>query len=125
MIARAREHFGDAPIKSVRFPGVHGRVVSVFFVDVGNSRPRATDQIMLNGYTGEPLGVYDATTSPAASRVLDWALPIHTGEFLGLPGRLLFLVAAFALQMLALTGFVQWWQRRQRRRAATNAVTGP
>jgi uncharacterized iron-regulated membrane protein len=119
VVARAREQSGNAPIKSVRFPGLHGRVVSVYFVDVGNSRPRATDQIVFDGYSGETLGTYDASTAAPVSRALDWALPIHTGEWLGLPGRILFLLAAVALQALAITGLLQWWQRRQRRRSVT------
>ena len=119
VIERARERFGDAPIKSVRFPGLHGRVVSVYFVDVGNSRPRATNQIMLNGYSGETLHTYEAAKAPAANRTLDWVLPVHTGEFLGFPGRILLLLAAVALQALAITGLLQWWQRRQRRRTVT------
>ena len=118
VIARAREQIGDAPIKSVRFRA-QDRVVAVYSVDVSNTRPRATNQILLNGYTGEILGSYDASVAPLANRTLDWALPIHTGEFLGLPGRVLWLLAALALQALAITGLLQWWQRRQRRRTVT------
>lgn len=120
LVARAREQFGDAHLKSVRFPGGHGRVVAAYFVGT-NPRPRATDQIHMNAYTGETLAIYDATRVPAASRALDWALPIHTGEFLGFPGRIVFVLAAIALQMLTLTGVWQWWQRRQRRRAGMTA----
>jgi uncharacterized iron-regulated membrane protein len=41
-------------------------------------------------------------------------LPIHTGEALGLPGRLIQLAGALALAALAITGPVMWWHRKSK-----------
>jgi uncharacterized iron-regulated membrane protein len=107
----------------VRFPGGHGRVVIVYLQASGTTRPRATDQIWFNGYTGEPLATYEAGSVASGTAFLEWALPIHTGQALGGPGRVVFLFGALGLQALVITGFLQWLQRRRRRQRAALAPT--
>jgi len=113
LVADARQRYANAAIKNVRFPGGHGRVVNVFLETSSTTRPRASDQLWYDGYTGEVLGRYEAASLPAGNRVFDWLLPIHTGEVFGLFGRLLFMLAALALPALAVTGAWQWWIRRK------------
>lgn len=120
IVAAVRARHGNARIKSVRFPGGHGRVALVILDVSAGTRPRGSDQIWLDGYTGETLGMYEAAKLPAGNQFTDWMLPIHSGEALGLPGRVLFLLTAFALQALAITGVLQWLTRRQLRRAVTS-----
>lgn len=115
VIAAARLRYGDAPIKQVRFPGGHGRVVAVFFETSSTTRPRASDQIWLDGYTGSMLGVYEAGSLPAGNVFLDWMLPIHSGEVFGIVGRVLFLFGGLCLSGLAVTGVWQWFERRRLR----------
>jgi vanillate O-demethylase ferredoxin subunit len=122
-VARAHAKFGDSLIKSVRFPGGHGRVVAVYLQAAGTTRPRATDQIWFNRYTGEQLGIYEAAALPAATTFLDWMLPIHSGQALGVPGRVLFLICGLTLTGLSLTGVLQWLLRRRlERHPAGNAL---
>jgi len=122
-VARAHVKFGDSLIKSVRFPGGHGRVVAVYLQAAGTVRPRATDQIWFNRYTGEQLGVYEAAALTPATTFLDWMLPVHSGQALGTPGRVLFLMCGLTLSGLALTGFLQWFLRRRlERHPAGNAL---
>jgi uncharacterized iron-regulated membrane protein len=115
VIAAARTRYGDAQIKNVRFPGGHGRVVAVFFKTPSTTRPRASDQIWLDGYTASPLGVYEAGNLPAGNVVIDWMLPIHSGEVFGIVGRVLFLLGALCMSGLAVTGIWQWFERRRMR----------
>jgi vanillate O-demethylase ferredoxin subunit len=115
VIAAARERYGDARIKNVRFPGGHGRVVAVFFETPSTTRPRASDQVWLDGYTAATLGRYEAGTLPAGNVVLDLMLPIHSGEVFGIVGRVLFLFGALCLSGLAITGVWQWFERRRLR----------
>jgi vanillate O-demethylase ferredoxin subunit len=115
IIATARQRYGDAPIKNVRFPGGHGRVVAVFFETPSTTRPRASDQIWLDAYTASTLGLYEAGSLPTGNVVLDWMLPIHSGEVFGIVGRVVFLLGALCLSGLALTGVWQWFERRRLR----------
>lgn len=110
----AREAYG-VPVRNVRFPGGNGRVVLVYLQAMGTVRPRATDQIWFDGYTGKVLATYDAMAVSSGTRLLDWTIPVHTGQALGLPGRIVFLLAAIGLQGLVITGFLQWLERRRAR----------
>ena len=113
IVAAAQGRYSQAQVRNVRFPGGHGRVVAVFMNAADNTRPRASNQVWLNGYTAEVLGAYEAQKVPAGNGFIDWMLPIHTGEFLGMPGRIVFLLAGLTLAGLATTGLWQWWERRK------------
>jgi vanillate O-demethylase ferredoxin subunit len=115
IIAAGRKRYGEAAIKNVRFPGGHGRVVAIFFETPSTSRPRASDQIWLDGYTAATLGVYEAGSLPAGNVILDLMLPIHSGEVFGIVGRVVFLLGALCLSGLAATGVWQWIERRRMR----------
>jgi uncharacterized iron-regulated membrane protein len=113
IVAAAQARYSPAQVRNVRFPGGHGRLVVVFMNAADSTRPRASNQVWLNGYTAEVLGAYEAQRVPAGNRFIDWMLPIHTGEFLGMPGRIVFLLAGLTLAGLATTGLWQWWERRK------------
>jgi vanillate O-demethylase ferredoxin subunit len=118
LVTDARQRYENAQVRNVRFPGGHGRVVTIFLATASTTRPRASDQLWYDGYNGEVLGAYEAGSVPAGNRIFDWLLPIHTGEFLGLFGRLLFFAAALALAALTITGLWQWVLRRRLQQAA-------
>lgn len=113
ILASARARYGEAAIRNVRFPGGTGRIVNIFFDVPESAKPRASNQIWLDGYTAEPIGFYEAAALPPGNSFLDWMLPVHSGEFLGLGGRLLFLIGAVALPGFAITGLWMWLKRRR------------
>jgi uncharacterized iron-regulated membrane protein len=116
LVASAQARYGGMPVRNVRFPGGHGRVVTVFVK--ADTRPRASNQIWFDGYTGQALGTYEAEAVPSGNVLFDWMLPIHSGQAFGLLGRLLFLLAALTLPGLAITGWLQWYKRTQMLREA-------
>ena len=107
-------------IKSVRFQG-NGRIVAVYFQSRMTYPPRATDHVWLNACSAKVLAVDDQTRNGAGDNVFDWALPIHSGEWLGLPGRLLSWSAALALTAMAISGYILWILRTLRRRNGRSA----
>jgi vanillate O-demethylase ferredoxin subunit len=124
-VASAHAKYGESMVKSVRFPGGHGRVIAVYLQAAGTVRPRATDQIWFDGYSGAQIGSYEAATLPAGTTFLDWMLPVHTGQALGFGGRLLFFVGGLGLAGLGVTGFVQWLLRRRLERHSELAARLP
>ena len=55
----------------------------------------------------------------------DWMLPLHFGEFGGLPTRILWAVGGLMPALLLTTGVIMWWKPRwwPRRRQARSSET--
>jgi len=117
VVAAVRGEAGGLPVRNVRFPGGHSRVVLVFLEDAGAGRPRAVRQVWADGYTGAVLATYGAGSAAPGNAFLDWMLPLHAEIAAGLPGRLLVLAGGLALAALAGSGVWIWWRKRGFRRS--------
>jgi vanillate O-demethylase ferredoxin subunit len=113
LVASAQERYANAPIRNVRFPGGHDRIVVIYADATSTTRPRATNQIWYDGYTGAVLGTYEPAALPSGNLIFDALLIVHTGEIFGWFGRLLVAMAALMLVTLAISGVWQWWLRRR------------
>ncbi|MBL8642359.1 MAG: PepSY domain-containing protein, partial [Rhodospirillaceae bacterium] len=123
-VAAAAQTYEDgARLKSVRFTARKTGPVTVHLHSKTLSRPRAADRVLVDACTGVVLGAKDADLVPWGDQVLDWLLPIHTGEWLGLPGRILMLVMALSLIGLGVTGYVIWSARNAKSRTKQTAAT--
>lgn len=120
-VAVAQSRRPGQTIKSVRFQG-KGRIVAVYFQSRITYPPRATDHVWINACSAKVMAVSDQTRNGAGDDVFDWSLPIHSGEWLGLPGRLLSWSAALALITMAVSGYTLWILRILRR---SPAKSGP
>ena len=119
-IAAAQGRRPGQAIKSVRFQG-NGRIVAVYFQSRMTYPPRATDHVWINACSAKVLAMDDQTRNSAGDNVFDWSLPVHSGEWLGLPGRLLSWSAALALTTMAISGYFLWIVRTLRRRNGRSA----
>jgi uncharacterized iron-regulated membrane protein len=113
VLEAARARHGDRPVVAARFPFADSSVVITYAVPANASRPRATDQTWLNGYTAEILATHDASALSPATEMFEWIVPIHSGQAFGLTGRIAFLVTGLALATLVASGFLQWNARRR------------
>lgn len=73
-------------------------------------------QVAVDPYTGRILHRATPVSGGAGNVFLQWQWPLHSGQFLRLPGRLLVLFCGFGCAVLFVTGVIRW---RQKRRAAT------
>jgi uncharacterized iron-regulated membrane protein len=119
-IARRPDHV----IKSVRFPGKAGAVVAVYFRTRGVADPRATDHVWVEACNATVLREKSSLTAPAGTRFFGSVFWLHTGEWLGVPGRILSLLGALTLVGLVVTGVLQWASRtaKMRRNRAAKAA---
>ena len=111
--AGAARRPGEA-IKSVRFPGKGGKVVAVYLRSTELNDARATDHVWVDACTAKVLRVKTAATEASGSRFFNGLLHIHTGQWLGLAGRLLVLFAAATVAGLGITGYIQWVSRTRK-----------
>ncbi|TGN94217.1 PepSY domain-containing protein [Burkholderia sp. USMB20] len=78
--------------------------------------------VWVDAYTGTVIGARDVATQSAGDTLLGWLHPLHSGEALGLPGRIAVLVSGFALPLLFVTGVLRWRQKSTAKRAGTSDV---
>ena len=55
----------------------------------------------------------DPLRGPAGDRLIAWLFPLHSGEALGLAGRIAWTVFGVAPALLFVTGTWLWWKRRR------------
>ena len=67
---------------------------------------------------GQVLQVHVPGEGTAGDVIMDVQMPLHSGELLGLPGRILVCAAGIAVAMLSVTGVIVWWRKRVARRTA-------
>ena len=69
--------------------------------------------IWIDQYSGEVLAINDPQDFSSGDTLITWLHPLHSGEALGLTGRLLVLAAGLLCPVLFLTGLLRWMQKRQ------------
>lgn len=74
------------------------------------------EQVYLDARTGHTLARASYDEGTAADKFLAWQYPLHSGEILGFPGRLLVGLSGIAVAVLCVTGVAIWWRRRRARR---------
>jgi uncharacterized iron-regulated membrane protein len=72
-------------------------------------------QIVVDQYSGEILHVADPLTGTAGNVLLQWQWPLHSGQVLRMPGRILVLSSGIACAVLFVTGVILWLHKRRAR----------
>jgi uncharacterized iron-regulated membrane protein len=73
--------------------------------------------VFVDAHDGAILLDRDAFTLPLNEKIANAFYPIHNGEFLGLPGRLVSLLTGLGLLAMGVLGAGLWWTRRSARGA--------
>lgn len=78
--------------------------------------PAGRTRVFLDPYSGKVLSITSSREAPAAvAYVTRLNREIHTGDIGGWPTRIVAAISSLCLPLLAITGPLLWWQRRQRR----------
>lgn len=81
-------------------------------------------RVSVDAYSGAVLRVIDPLRGPAGDIFLGWLFPLHTGEALGTPGRLLICCFGLMPLLFLVTGVFVWLrQRRPPTQAASSTST--
>jgi len=77
--------------------------------------PAGRTRVFLDAYSGKVLALTSSrAVPPVVSYVTRLNREIHTGDIGGWPTRIIAAVFSLALTLLAVSGPLLWWQRRQR-----------
>lgn len=118
-LASASSIFPDATAKRLYVPrGTEGTYRISFNQPEESWSDYGASNVWVDQYSGDILAVWNPLTVSAGSQIMSWQFPLHNGDALGLPGRLLVLLSGFAPFLLFVTGTYLWWQKRQLQRQA-------
>jgi uncharacterized iron-regulated membrane protein len=93
-----------ATVRDVRSDDGGFEVVRLIMNPAEEARPRAADHVWFDRRTGDLLAVAETANEPAGTRLLGWVLPVHTGQALGLAGRILMVCIGLAALALLVSG---------------------
>lgn len=128
LLARAQRAVPDAAIARFVLPfGPRGSFLVVMAREVHGDYDTSDEMLLyFDQYTGELLEMRDNGARTAGDSIMAWLGPLHVGSFGGLPVKILWAVAALALPLLFITGFIMWWNRvvSERWSRRTTSVAG-
>ncbi|SFU45008.1 Uncharacterized iron-regulated membrane protein [Nitrosomonas eutropha] len=73
------------------------------------------EQVFINGDNGTLTGQRGYDSGTRADRFLAWQFPIHSGQILGMYGRVLICIMGMLTAILAITGVIIWSRKRKSR----------
>ncbi|MBP6816397.1 MAG: PepSY domain-containing protein [Burkholderiaceae bacterium] len=112
----ARSRFPDAQVRWIHSSGAGGEPISIRLHQAGEPSHRFPHtQVWLRPDDATVVAVKDASRASPGDTVLAWLHPLHNGEALGLPGRLLVCAAGLIPALLFVTGWIRWRQKARSR----------
>ena len=116
LVARAQARFPAGKLSWIETPADAASPVRITLARPGEpSRRFPRTNVWLDPYTGEILAVRDGTKDARGDIFLNWLHPLHSGEVLGLFGRLQVLFSGLAAASLAVTGVWRFFLRNRRK----------
>lgn len=106
---------------NLRLPPTAGQPVSVSYLLDDAQHPRAANQIQLEPLTGRVIRHELFSDKPFGAQLLASIYALHVGEYFGLPGRILMMLASAAMPVFFVTGWLLYLDRRRKKRAVKAA----
>jgi len=111
-VAIAQNRFPHAEVRWIETPGDQRGVYLIRLYQAGEPGRRfPKTMVWVEQYSGAVLAEHDALKQSAGDELLAWLHPLHNGEALALPGRILVLLSGLILPLLFVTGLLRWRQK--------------
>lgn len=81
------------------------------------------EQVFIDADTGQLRGRRGYGSGTSADKFLAWQFPLHSGQVLGLPGRMAVCITGLATVMLSITGVLMWNRKRKSRGGLARPVS--
>ncbi|MES2820718.1 MAG: sulfite reductase flavoprotein subunit alpha [Pseudomonadota bacterium] len=117
----AGPHLG---VYNLRLPTVAGQPATVSYLLEDAAHPRALNQITLDPISGAVSRVERYADKSLKAQLLTSVYALHVGEYFGLTGRILMLLASLGMPLFAITGWLLYLDRRRKKRALRAARDG-
>ncbi|HEV8410103.1 MAG TPA: PepSY-associated TM helix domain-containing protein [Gemmatimonadaceae bacterium] len=123
LAAAARGALPGANIMFISTGGAkHPATVAMRFPE--DRTPGGRSRVFIDRYTGAVLGKLSTREAQLGTRIDNLKRSLHTGDVLGKPTEIIWLLAALVMASQVLTGFLMWWNARRARGSARSARAG-
>lgn len=106
---------------TLRLPQPGGDYQFMYF-DPRPAHERAWNRLTLAAGTGEVQSHIRYADRPLNEKLMSSMLPLHSGSFFGMPGRIAMMVASLIMPLFAITGLVLYIDRRRKAQVARSAL---
>lgn len=106
---------------NLRLPPVAGQPATVFYILDDAEHVRAFNQLQIDTKTGEVSRHERYADKSFKAQLLASIYALHVGEYFGMPGRILMMLASAAMPLFFITGWLLYLDRRRKKRAAQAA----
>lgn len=111
----------DLSAYNVRMPPVAGQPATVFYLLKNSPHDRALNQLILDPATGAISRHSRYSDKSLKAQLLTSIYALHVGSYFGLVGRILMTVAALAMPLFFITGWLLYLDRRRKKRQVRQA----
>ncbi|QFT20769.1 Sulfite reductase [NADPH] flavoprotein alpha-component [Pseudomonas sp. THAF187a] len=106
---------------NLRLPAVAGQPGTVFYMLDGADHVRAFNQFQIDPKSGAVSRHERYADKSFKAQLLASVYALHVGEYFGMPGRILMMLATAAMPLFFITGWLLYLDRRRKKRAALAA----
>lgn len=103
----------DATRAMVNLSGKSDAPIEIRYLTTASPHERAFDTLKLDATSGEIAAREPYAELPRGRRFVSSMFPLHSGDFFGMPGRVLVALAALLMPLFTVTGIWVWLLRRR------------
>lgn len=118
-VAIARDRLPEATLQRLYLPkDDSGSYRIAYTLPTDAWQDFGANSLWLDQYSGAELALWQVGELAPGSQFMSWQFPLHNGDALGMPGRLLVLITGLTPLLFFITGGYLWWSKRQLKRRA-------
>jgi len=119
-VAKAQEAFPETPVSWIETPDGDTGSIRVNFRQKGEPSQRfPKTNVWIDQYSGNLLSIQNPFKQTGGTQIIHWLHPLHSGEALGLIGRILVSLSGLSLTALIITGMIRWFNKQAIRKQKT------
>jgi uncharacterized iron-regulated membrane protein len=112
-VSSALLRYPGSAVSGIRYPSMDNAVWTITLKQQGEwRRAYGRTRVFVSAVDGRVIDDFNVLTAPAGSRLFHSLFAFHTGEMLGMPGRIAVTLIGIWLLTMIVLGVCLWWARR-------------
>lgn len=116
VLPEARRHIPEGPLRTLHIPSEGFPFFVVSIRSFENGHPRGRSYVYIHPDTGETATWAETRGNTLGYQIRwEWLVPTHSGDILGVPGKVAILLSGVTPLVFTITGVAIWWRKRRAR----------